>query len=113
MHMRVSLVYDAKRFIGKRWSPQLPAEATGLPFDVVPSMSAWGDQLRPTLRVHAGGQQLSFAPEEVGALIVKQAKVSLQDLKVANWLCKDMDKLDLFWINGSLSTTKDVAAVGL
>ena len=71
-----TLVYDAKRFIGKRWSPQLPAEATGLPFDVVPSMSAWGDQLRPTLRVHAGGQQLSFAPEEVGALIVKQAKVS-------------------------------------
>lgn len=69
-----TLVYDAKRFIGKRWSSSLPAEATGLPFEVVPSMSAAHQQLEPRLRVWAGGQRLSFAPEEVGALIVKQLR---------------------------------------
>ena len=85
-----TLVYDAKRLIGKAYDPaRTPDEARGLPFDVVAAAPREWDGLPPPpksappsprpsaearLQVWAGGQRVLLAPEEVGALVIRELK---------------------------------------
>ena len=70
-----TLVYDAKRFIGKRYVHDLVRhEQRGLPFELVPGVSAIRGQLEPHLQLSIGGQPARFAPEDVGTLIVHELK---------------------------------------
>lgn len=74
-----TLVYDAKRFIGKRYSHASAVdEARGLPFTLVPGMSAVRGQLEPHLRFDSAGQPTRLAPEDVGTLIVHQLKTAAE-----------------------------------
>lgn len=74
-----SLVYDAKRFIGKRYVHDVAQrEARGLPFELVPGPSASRGQLEPHLQLNVGGQRVRLAPEDVGTLIVRQLKTAAE-----------------------------------
>ena len=74
-----TLVYDAKRFIGKRYEEDVAlSEARGLPFDLVPGQSKSRAQAEPHLRLDVGGQPARFAPEDVGTLIVHQLKLAAE-----------------------------------
>lgn len=74
-----TLVYDAKRFIGKRFDAEVAErEARGLPFALVPGMSAARGQLEPHIEVTTDGQLLRFAPEDVGALVVHALKLEAE-----------------------------------
>lgn len=78
-HAAGTLVYDAKRFIGKRWAAEQAArEARGLPFGLVPGISTARDQLEPHLALTSGGQPMRFAPEDVGALVIHALKHSAE-----------------------------------
>jgi len=69
-----TLLYDAKRFIGKPYDEATAKhDGRGLPFELAPRHSDT-DALDLHLQLHAEGQRMSFAPEEVGALIVRQLK---------------------------------------
>ena len=70
-----TLVYDAKRFIGKAYdAARMSDDARSLPFGVEPGWSPVRKQLEPRLALRAGGQPLRFAPEDVGALVVRHLK---------------------------------------
>jgi len=70
-----TLVYDAKRFIGKRYEhDKTMRESRGLPFSVVPGPSTLRQQLEPHLELRVGGQPLRFAPEDIGTLVVHELK---------------------------------------
>lgn len=70
-----TLVYDAKRFIGKRYEHDVVLrESRGLPFDVVPGSGSSRHQLEPHLQFEAGGQRIRLSPEDVGTLIVHNLK---------------------------------------
>lgn len=72
-----TLLYDAKRFIGKRYVEEAARrEARGLPFELVPGASAVRRQLEPHLQVAVsnGTLPVRFAPEDVGTLIVHELK---------------------------------------
>jgi len=70
-----TLVYDAKRFIGKRYVHEVVVrEGHSLPFGLVPGFGAVRSQLEPHLQLEMGGQRLRLAPEDVGALIVHELK---------------------------------------
>lgn len=75
-----TLLYDAKRLIGKRFDAErLAVEAAELPFEVVPRLSPARLQLEPHLLARrAAGQPLSFAPEHVGALIVRRLRAAAE-----------------------------------
>ncbi len=72
-------LYDAKRFIGKRYVLDVTTMNHALPFDVVPFMSKLRTQLEPRLYLRVQGQPLSFAPEDVGTLIVYDLKLSAEE----------------------------------
>ena len=67
-----TLVYDAKRFIGKRTIAE--HERQGLPFELVPGISAVRGQSEPHLQLSIAGQPARLAPEDVGTLIVHELK---------------------------------------
>lgn len=74
-----TLVYDAKRFIGKRYDHEVVVdESRGLPFEVVPGPSVSRGQLEPHLQLHVDGQPVRLAPEDVGALVVHQLKLAAE-----------------------------------
>jgi len=75
-----TLVYDAKRFIGKRYVQEVvETEGHSLPFSLVPGLSTVRSQLEPHLQIDAGGQRLRLAPEDVGTLIVHELKQSAEN----------------------------------
>jgi len=70
-----TLLYDAKRYIGKRYnSERLLSESAGLPFELVPRISEQRGQLEAHLQLRAGSGPMSLAPEEVGSLVIRQLK---------------------------------------
>ena len=70
-----TLIYDAKRFIGKQYVHDIVSrESTSLPFQMVPGFSHSRSQLEPHLQLDAAGQRLRLAPEDVGTLIVHELK---------------------------------------
>ena len=74
-----TLVYDAKRFIGKRYAREVvEREGRGLPFALVPGLSTLRSQLEPHLELQAGGQRLRLAPEDVGTLIVHELRMAAE-----------------------------------
>lgn len=74
-----TLIYDAKRFVGKRYVHDIAeSEAHGLPFGLVPGASAVRRQMEPHLQLRVGGQLVRLAPEDVGTLIVHQLKLSAE-----------------------------------
>lgn len=74
-----TLVYDAKRFIGKRYEPKVAElEARGLPFEIVPGVSELRGQMEPHIQVTADGQRLRFAPEHVGTMIIHALKLEAE-----------------------------------
>uniref|UniRef100_A0A7S2C2W0 Heat shock protein 70 n=1 Tax=Haptolina brevifila TaxID=156173 RepID=A0A7S2C2W0_9EUKA len=76
-----TLIYDAKRFIGKPYVHEtVLREARGLPFEVVPGLSTVRDQLEPHLQFEAGGQRIRLSPEDVGTLVVHNLKLAAEEL---------------------------------
>jgi molecular chaperone DnaK (HSP70) len=77
-----TLLYDAKRFVGKRYNmARLAEEVAGLPFDIVPRRPARDPtrMLEPHLLARRdGGQPLTFSPEEVGAHIVRRLRAAAE-----------------------------------
>eukprot|EP00962_Isochrysis_galbana_P015022 scaffold4302_cov98-Isochrysis_galbana.AAC.1 len=77
-----TLLYDAKRFVGKRYdAARLADEVAGLPFDIVPRRPANDPTraLEPHLLARRdGGQPLTFAPEEVGAHIIRRLRAAAE-----------------------------------
>ena len=70
-----TLVYDAKRFIGKRYVPEVvEREGRGLPFALVPAYSESRGQMESHLEIMTDGERLRFAPEHVGTLIIHMLK---------------------------------------
>jgi molecular chaperone DnaK (HSP70) len=70
-----TLVYDAKRFIGKRFLHDVvQLESEKLPFELVPGISAVRGQTEAHLQLSMGGQKSRLAPEDVGTLIVHSLK---------------------------------------
>ena len=73
--MAGTLVYDAKRFIGKRYDADvIEREGRGLPFELVPGLSAERGQMEAHLQLELDGQRVTFAPEHVGTLIIHELK---------------------------------------
>ena len=74
-----TLVYDAKRFIGKRFEPEVAElESRGLPFKLVPGPSVSRGQVEPHLQLNVAGQPMRLAPEDVGTLVVHQLKLAAE-----------------------------------
>ena len=74
-----TLVYDAKRFIGKRYVHEVAeSESRGLPFELVPGASAMRQQLEPHLQLRVAGQPMRLAPEDVGTLVVHELKLAAE-----------------------------------
>ena len=77
-----TLLYDAKRFIGKHYdSERLRHDMVGLPFDVVPRAVTEDEKLvlKPYLLAQRdGGQPIMFAPEDVGSHIVRHLKAAAE-----------------------------------
>ena len=74
-----TLVYDAKRFIGKRYVHEVAeSESRGLPFELVPGASAMRKQLEPHLQLRVAGQPMRLAPEDVGTLVVHELKLAAE-----------------------------------
>ena len=74
-----TLVYDAKRFIGKRYEHDVAIdESRGLPFELVPGPSVTRRQMEPHLQLRVAGQPMRLAPEDVGALVVHQLKLAAE-----------------------------------
>ena len=70
-----TLVYDAKRFIGKRYVPEVAErEGRGLPFALVPAYSESRRQMEAHMEITTDGERLRFAPEHVGTLIIHMLK---------------------------------------
>jgi len=69
------LVYDAKRFVGKRYAFEaVGREARGLPFEVAAGAGTEKRQMEPHLQLAVGGQPVRLAPEGVGTLVVHELK---------------------------------------
>ncbi len=80
-HRNGALLYDAKRFIGKRWPADGRDAEKTLPFALEPRASKQRRQSEPHLAATLGdgpGQRLTLGPEEVGALIVERLKATAE-----------------------------------
>jgi hypothetical protein len=62
-------VYDAKRFIGKDFAPQIAIEAQRYPFQVVNSSDG-----TPEFQVESEGKPHTVTPEDIGGLILGQLR---------------------------------------
>ena len=62
-------VYDAKRFIGKSFTPKIGAEAARYPFDIRNSSEG-----APVFEVESEGARRTVTPVEVGGLILSQLR---------------------------------------
>ena len=67
-------VYDAKRFIGKDFTPKIAEEASRYPFSVLNSTDGSGPVFVVASEVSAGGGPKLVTPEDVGGLILSQLR---------------------------------------
>jgi hypothetical protein len=76
----LGLVYDAKRFIGRAYSPadadQLAAEAAQLPFDIVSGWSA--ERKRAETHILPRGFRVPLRAEEVSAMILRKLRAAAE-----------------------------------
>ena len=99
-------VFDVKRLIGRDYSDQcVQADKKLLPFDIIP-----GKDGKPRIAVTQGNEQVTFAPEEISAMVLGKMKAAAESF-LGQSITRAVVTVPAFFNNAQRQATKDAGRI--